>query len=103
RVCAFGHFGDMVPPGHHVVLATDTETPAICDDQGETTVRGDQFFNPETSRYAGDPSASLYVLDEQSGLVAIENVKPSEFGTDKVREVQLRPACRVSGEVVSLG
>ena len=93
-VGVWGQFGDLFPLKDHVVFLRD-KPAAVSDANGEVTLAPD---------YRNDRGlAPLYVLDERRGLAALEEVSLSEFGSARKREVHLGPACRISGEVTSLG
>jgi thiol-disulfide isomerase/thioredoxin len=108
-VGAFGQFGDTYPTEPRVFFsyAADNkrvDKPVISDAEGLATIPAASVFDPNSPfRFSQDESAPLYVLQEQRGLVALEEIERREFGAAGVRRVRLQPACEVTGDVTSLG
>ncbi|HEY8747527.1 MAG TPA: TlpA disulfide reductase family protein, partial [Tepidisphaeraceae bacterium] len=105
RIGTTGKFGDLSTPTEHVQMWWRNRPDAInTDANGEAILTAIQFFDPDGSRYSDEDTAALYMLDEPHGLVAIESVARSEFGSAfTTRDMRLKPSCRITGHVVSLG
>jgi thiol-disulfide isomerase/thioredoxin len=103
-----GYFGDLVPPDERVFFREPPkDRPTVADASGEAIIPAARAFSPtgEGSTYLDLGYAPLYVLDEKRGLVALEELRLSDFEGDgpHTREIRLQPGCRVAGEVTSLG
>jgi thiol-disulfide isomerase/thioredoxin len=99
----WGHFGDRESGLPHAYFSTNGKDESVISDaQGEATVQGAAVF-ASRFRVAEEPIARLYVMDERRGLAAFEEVRSSEFGGTRTHEVRLVPACKVTGQLTSLG
>jgi len=100
-----GVFGDAWPGWPHTSFAngppskTELVVPVSYRD-GLATLDAALVFQ---HRFATESSVPLYILDERDGLVALENVRQAEFGSDKIHDVHLQPACKVTGKITSVG
>jgi thiol-disulfide isomerase/thioredoxin len=103
-VGVWGLFGDESPASPHSYFSESGKKveAAISDAQGELTVEAAAVF-ASRFRVAGEPIARLYALDETRGLAAVEEVRNSEFGTERIHEIRLLPACKVTAHLTSLG
>ncbi|HEV2294817.1 MAG TPA: TlpA disulfide reductase family protein [Tepidisphaeraceae bacterium] len=103
-VGVFGYFGDRYPSEFPTGFGGEDGAPLASDAGGDVRLPAEKVFRPPY-RFGDDPSASLYIVHESRRLAAMEVVGRSEFKSDEgaVREIRLQPACRVSGELVSLG
>jgi thiol-disulfide isomerase/thioredoxin len=106
RVGFWGQFGDEWPDDQRVVtFDRPNNRPIITDERGECVVTATQAFNANGngSTYLGLGVAPLYVLEEGRRLVALGQVRLDEFGTGKLKSINLQPICRVKGAVGSTG
>ena len=85
----------------------DEDSTRVTDASGLATIPGPHVF--EAARFVDSPTAPMYVLHEGRGLAALEEFTREEFGQEpgkapeRPREVRLRAACRITGELTSLG
>ena len=70
------------------------------DSGGRATVDLAAVF---VNKFARQPVAPLWILDERRGVGALEDVERFEFGGTTVHEIRLQPLCRVGGQVSSIG
>jgi thiol-disulfide isomerase/thioredoxin len=75
---------------------------------GPATTSADGSVTLTVSRVYGNDRDNvmplwLYVLHEPRALVAMEELRPSEFGKREIREIRLSPACIVAGRLSCIG
>jgi thiol-disulfide isomerase/thioredoxin len=100
-VGVFGRFGDLprLSEYQHAYFDSDPPKTEVTDSAGEVTIPAELAFD---SMYADKQVAPLYILHERRGLVALEDMRRSEFN-GATREVHLHPVCEVSGQITSVG
>lgn len=103
RIGQYGHFGDYegvtTAAQHCSFYSNGNAVSVVSDAQGEATIDGAVVF---TNLFRNELRAPLWVLDEGRQLAAMEELARSDFGRETVREVRLRPPCKVRGEVTSV-
>jgi thiol-disulfide isomerase/thioredoxin len=101
-VGVFGEFGDAGWKYPRAYFETDTKpTAEITDARGKVTITADRAFQ-HPYLYYDKVVAPLYVLQEQRGLVALEEMNRSEFD-GSMREIRLQVACNVHVAITSVG
>ncbi len=100
----FGSLGDLYPdkPNAYFVIKHEPKG-ATTNAAGEVFVNAESVFIPDSPRFHDQTIAPLFVLTKTHALAALTEVNRSEFTAGKVREIRLQPACRVTGELTSLG
>jgi thiol-disulfide isomerase/thioredoxin len=101
-VGVFGEFGDAGWKYPRAYFETDSEpTAEITDARGKVTITANRAFQ-YPFLYYDKVVAPLYVLQEQRGLVALEEMNRSEFD-GSMREIRLQVACNVHVAITSVG
>jgi thiol-disulfide isomerase/thioredoxin len=98
-------YSDDVAPARRVVFYDKAEErPGVTDAQGQVTLTAAQVFSPTGagSTFLDLRVAPLVALDEARRLVALEELRLTDFDGGR-REIRLQPACRITGEVTSVG
>ncbi|HEX4796899.1 MAG TPA: TlpA disulfide reductase family protein [Humisphaera sp.] len=99
-----GAFGDSNPPQKRVnFYRGGPVAPEVTDAQGSVAIPASRVFAPDARLAPGEPAYALYFLQPQRGLVALEDIRPADFGDGRIHNVRLSPACKVTGDVTSLG
>jgi thiol-disulfide isomerase/thioredoxin len=98
-----GNFGDLASPRGATFAPRGKAQLEMTGADGKATVQAAQVFRPNFSGPADELASTLFVLDAQHGQVALQELRPADFGGEKVLDIRLRPACRVTGTLTSLG
>jgi thiol-disulfide isomerase/thioredoxin len=109
QVGIFGQWGDSRPQPWHTFFVGKRDVdraPLVSNATGDVVVPATRVFVPPF-RSSDELTATLYILHEARGLVALERIDGSDFSDDasasKVNEIRLNPACKVSGDVTCVG
>jgi thiol-disulfide isomerase/thioredoxin len=98
----FGNFGNHYPQ-IPIAYFAESQKAALSDASGVMKIESADVFRLPY-RFSDEPEAPLYVVDAARERAAIDVMRRSDFAQNPtVREVKLQPACRVSGEVTSVG
>jgi thiol-disulfide isomerase/thioredoxin len=95
----YADFGNIRSQRSHFSFAS-SDGPTMSNGQGEMTIAATAAFD---AKFADQPSAPIYFWQEKLGLIAKIDLQRSDFSDQKIREVRLSPACRVHGELTSVG
>jgi thiol-disulfide isomerase/thioredoxin len=97
-VGGFANFGDMWPESPPVQFASSKSLAS--NSLGEVTVPATALFD---AKFTDQPSAPLYIWQDQRQLVAQVDLWRTDFRSNQVREIRLSPACSVRGQYTSVG